>query len=99
MRFTALLEIRVEPVGLDDRSLEVVDTSVLGTPPKCRKAHHVYNLDTLREAYFRLKRDAAPGVDGQTWKAYGEALEENLRRLQGCDLRSGRPGRRLRGGF
>ena len=43
--------------------------------------HHVYNLDTLREAYFRLKRDAAPGVDGQTWKAYGEALEENLRDL------------------
>jgi group II intron reverse transcriptase/maturase len=40
--------------------------------------HHVYNLDTLREAYFRLKREAAPGVDGETWKAYGEAIEENL---------------------
>ena len=43
--------------------------------------HHIYNPDTLREAYFRLKRDAAPGVDGQTWRAYGEALEENLRDL------------------
>jgi group II intron reverse transcriptase/maturase len=43
--------------------------------------HHVYNPDTLREAYFRLKRDAAPGVDGQTWRAYGEALEDNLRDL------------------
>lgn len=43
--------------------------------------HHVYNLDTLRDAYFRLKREAAPGVDGQTWKAYGEALEDNLRDL------------------
>jgi RNA-directed DNA polymerase len=43
--------------------------------------HHVYHLDTLREAYFALKQDAAPGVDGQTWKAYGEALEENLRDL------------------
>ena len=43
--------------------------------------HHVYNLDTLREAYFALKRDAAPGMDGQTWKAYGAALEENLRDL------------------
>jgi len=43
--------------------------------------HHIYNLDTLREAYFRLKREAAPGVDGQTWRAYGEALEENLRDL------------------
>jgi len=43
--------------------------------------HHIYTPDTLREAYFRLKREAAPGVDGQTWRAYGEALEENLRDL------------------
>src|SRR3990172_8447992 len=25
--------------------------------------HHIYNPDMLREAYFRLKREAAPGVD------------------------------------
>jgi group II intron reverse transcriptase/maturase len=43
--------------------------------------HHVYNLNTLRQAYFALRRDAAPGVDGQTWQAYGEALEENLNDL------------------
>jgi len=43
--------------------------------------HHIYNLDTLREAYFCLKRNAAPGVDGQTWRAYGEALEMNLQNL------------------
>lgn len=43
--------------------------------------HHVYDVDALREAYFRLKRDAAPGVDGQTWRQYGEALEENLQDL------------------
>jgi len=43
--------------------------------------HHVYDLEMLREAYFRLKREAAPGVDGETWRHYGEALEENLRDL------------------
>jgi len=43
--------------------------------------HHVYKVDRLREAYLDLKRDAAPGVDGVTWKAYGENLEENLRDL------------------
>ncbi len=43
--------------------------------------HHVYNPNTLRKAYFSLKREAAPGVDGQTWRVYGEALEENLRDL------------------
>ena len=40
--------------------------------------HHVANVDSLREAYFRLKRAAAPGVDGVTWRQYGEALEANL---------------------
>jgi RNA-directed DNA polymerase len=40
--------------------------------------HHVYNLDALRTAYFALKRDASPGVDGETWRHYGEALEGNL---------------------
>jgi group II intron reverse transcriptase/maturase len=43
--------------------------------------HHVYSLDTLRTAYFSLKKEAAPGVDGQTWRYYGEALEEHLQDL------------------
>lgn len=40
--------------------------------------HHVYDPDTLRAAYFRLKKDAAPGVDGETWRHYGETLEDHL---------------------
>ncbi len=32
-------------------------------------------------AYFGLKRDAAAGVDGETWDHYGEALEDNLQDL------------------
>jgi group II intron reverse transcriptase/maturase len=43
--------------------------------------HHVDNLETLRAAYFSLKREAAPGVDGETWRHYGEAMEEHLRDL------------------
>jgi retron-type reverse transcriptase len=43
--------------------------------------HHIYNLDTLRTAYRQIKRQAAPGVDGETWQHYGEALEENLQGL------------------
>ena len=43
--------------------------------------HHVYHIDHLRRAYFSLKRKAAPGVDGETWQHYGEALEDNLRGL------------------
>ncbi len=40
--------------------------------------HHIYNLSMLREAYYGLKRDAAPGVDGETWRLYGQELESNL---------------------
>jgi group II intron reverse transcriptase/maturase len=43
--------------------------------------HHIYDLETLRVAYLSLKREAAPGVDGVTWRHYGEALEENLQDL------------------
>jgi RNA-directed DNA polymerase len=43
--------------------------------------HHVYDINRLREAYDGLNHDAAPGVDGQTWAAYGENLEANLRDL------------------
>src|SRR5215470_9207535 len=43
--------------------------------------HHIYNRSMLREAYYGLKRDAAPGVDGETWRKYGEELESNLQEL------------------
>src|ERR1700693_3771374 len=43
--------------------------------------HHIYNLETLRMAYFRLKREAAPGMDGETWQHYGEQLEVKLQDL------------------
>ena len=39
--------------------------------------HHI-TVDRLRVAYRRLRRDAAPGVDGVTWEQYGEQLEDNL---------------------
>jgi RNA-directed DNA polymerase len=39
--------------------------------------HHV-DVALLRWSYFALKRNAAAGVDGRTWQAYGEHLEERL---------------------
>jgi group II intron reverse transcriptase/maturase len=43
--------------------------------------HHVYDVGRLRAAYRAVKRDAAAGVDGETWQHYGEDLEANLRDL------------------
>jgi group II intron reverse transcriptase/maturase len=43
--------------------------------------HHVYDVARLRVAYLAVKRDAAAGVDGETWQSYGQALEANLQDL------------------
>ena len=61
---------RIRQVAMTDRKMRF--TSLM---------HHIYNPATLREAYISLKRDAAPGVDGQTWQQYGQDLEANLQDL------------------
>jgi RNA-directed DNA polymerase len=43
-------------------------------------AHNI-DVELLRKACERTRRDGAPGVDGQTADEYGLSLEENLRRL------------------
>src|SRR5918994_6405120 len=49
--------------------------------------HHV-DLVRLGKAYEAIRPQAAPGVDGTTWGAYGQDLEANLRDLH-RRLRSG----------
>jgi len=44
--------------------------------------HHV-SIDLLRESYYSLKKQAAPGVDGVTWQEYGQGLEARLSDLHG----------------
>lgn len=51
--------------------------------------HHVHAVERLQQAYFALKRDAAAGVDGMTWHAYGQDLEDNLQDLSGRLARGG----------
>ena len=42
--------------------------------------HHI-SIDLLDEAFYELKEDAAPGVDGLTWTDYELNLERNLEDL------------------
>jgi len=39
--------------------------------------HHV-GVDLLRDSFYALRRQAAPGVDGLTWQEYEEDLEDRL---------------------
>jgi RNA-directed DNA polymerase len=60
----------------------------VGQRAKERKEERFNNLlshikvPLLEEAYRRLRRDAAPGVDGITWSEYGENLGARLLDLQ-----------------
>src|SRR5215510_4123243 len=49
-----------------------------GKEEKFTALFHHLSVDLLREAFFALKRDAAPGVDGLTWETYEADLERNL---------------------
>jgi group II intron reverse transcriptase/maturase len=43
-------------------------------------AHHI-DIELLREAYRRTRKNGAPGIDGQTAEEYEANLEENLQSL------------------
>ena len=60
---------RVRQVARRDRSVRF--TALL---------HHV-TLERLRAAFLTLRRDAAPGIDGETWQHYAEGVEDKLRDL------------------
>jgi len=51
--------------------------------PKCQftSLAHLLNERFLEHCYSRLGRDRASGIDGVTWREYGEKLEENLQDL------------------
>ena len=44
--------------------------------------HHV-TINLLRDSFYALKRQAAPGVDGVTWQEYETGLEDRLTDLHG----------------
>ena len=60
----------------------------IGSKAKQSKEERFSNLlshikvPLLREAYLRLRKDAASGVDGVTWNEYGEQLDARLLDLQ-----------------
>ena len=42
--------------------------------------HHI-NPEMLRAAFYAMKRDAAPGVDGMTWGTYEQGLDRRIEDL------------------
>jgi len=57
-----------------------VSSGLAGVRKAARMHKHV-TVDQLRESYNRLKRQAAPGIDGMTWAEYGKDGEQRLKLL------------------
>ena len=51
--------------------------------PKCKftSLAHLLTADFLKECFWELKRDKAPGIDGVTWGEFEENLDENVEDL------------------
>jgi RNA-directed DNA polymerase len=71
-----------------DRQGVPTQVTRIGQRAKEKKGERFDNLlsaikaPLLKEAYQRLRRQAAPGVDGVTWEEYGEHLDARLLDLQ-----------------
>jgi group II intron reverse transcriptase/maturase len=78
-----------EPTSLRTQSRASESRGLLGVREVARKEkrtqftallHHV-TVARLQESFYALKREAAPGVDGTTWREYETDLEAKLTRL------------------
>jgi RNA-directed DNA polymerase len=71
-----------------DRERAPTQVERIGRRAKGREGERFHNLlsalkvPLLKEAYQRLRKSAAPGVDGVTWEEYGERLDARLLDLQ-----------------
>jgi RNA-directed DNA polymerase len=69
-----------DPQTISTRQLEIAERAARHGEALLTLAHFI-DLDWLREAYRRTRKDGAAGVDGQTASVYEANLEENLSRL------------------
>jgi group II intron reverse transcriptase/maturase len=73
---------------VQDREGALTALERVGQRARERKGERFVNLlshiktPLLKEAYLRLKKKAAAGVDGETWESYGENLDARLLDLQ-----------------
>lgn len=60
----------------------IANAAVKNKTKRFRSLYSLFNRVVLEEAYWKLNKDAASGVDQVTWYEYGENLEQNLIALE-----------------
>jgi group II intron reverse transcriptase/maturase len=77
------------PKGLSPKLLKVAERAKREPEARILALAHLLDEELLKEAFDRIRKDAAVGVDGVTKEQYGERLEENIRVLH-TQMREGR---------
>ena len=68
------------PLDISTKLQRIAELARRDPRPLTALAHHI-DIEFLREAYRRTRKDGAAGVDGETATSYAEKLDENLRSL------------------
>jgi hypothetical protein len=70
-----------EPVDVSTKQQRIAQLARQSPEMSLTSLAHLIDLEWLREAYRRTRKDGAVGVDGQTGEDYAADLEGNLRSL------------------
>lgn len=72
---------RASPGDISTKQRRIAELAAKSRGKAMTSLSHFIDLEWMREAYRRTRKDGAPGVDGQTANQYAEALDENLQQL------------------
>jgi hypothetical protein len=84
--FSVALRSMLAETGAELQEARTFQTGNLQVPGLCAQErftsllHHV-DPAMLRTAFYAMKRDAAPGVDGMTWETYEQDLDRRIETL------------------
>ena len=65
------------------KQLQIAELAAARPEESFTSLNHYLDMDWMKEAYRRTRRESAAGVDGKTMEQYGKELESNLRDLIG----------------
>ena len=71
------------------KQLQIAELAATRPEESFTSLNHYLDMDWMKEAYRRTRRESASGVDGQTMEEYGKELESNLQERIGL-AKSGR---------
>lgn len=71
----------LKPETVSTKQQRIVELAKQAPPMGFTSLAYFMDIDWLRQAYLRTRKDGAVGVDGQTAEGYAAHLEDNLQSL------------------